>query len=69
MNRPIIVIHDIEKDERIEREMNDSEFAQYQKDVIADEKLQAELESKKNAKNVLLEKLGLTEEEAKLLLS
>lgn len=69
MPKPIIVIHNVETDEIIEREMNDKEFAQYQADQkkAQDEALKAE--ELADAKSALLAKLGLTDDEAKLLLS
>ena len=66
---PKITIHNIETGEVIEREMNAEELAQWQADQAADEaKAQAKAEAAA-AKAALLEKLGITEEEAKLLLS
>lgn len=68
MSRPIIKIHNIETDEIIEREMNDAEFKDYQ----ANEKFLADIEAEKAAKSAqrqaLLAKLGITEDEARLLL-
>ena len=64
-----IKIHNIETGEVIEREMNDEELAQLELDKAAAE---AEAQAKAEAaaaKAALLEKLGITEEEAKLLLS
>ena len=55
--------------EFIDREMNDEEFAQWQLDSA---KAQAKAEAANQAslaKATLLQKLGITEEEAKLLLS
>ncbi len=69
MTRPIIKIHNIETGEIIEREMNDVEFAQLQADQVAEQVRQAEVAAKAQAKAQLLAKLGITEEEAKLLLS
>lgn len=66
---PIIKIHNIETDEVIEREMNAAELAQWEADKA---KTEAEAQAKaeaETAKAALLEKLGITEEEAKLLLS
>lgn len=66
---PQIKIHNIETDEIIEREMNAEELAQWetdQKTAQAKAKLAAKAAADKAA---LLEKLGITEEEAKLLLS
>jgi hypothetical protein len=66
--RPIIRIHDLETNEIIDREMNDDEFAQYQitKSLIQTE--QAEAEAKAAEKQALLDRLGITADEAKLLL-
>ena len=69
MTKPMIKIHDIETDEIIEREMNDAEFAQFQADEIAAQaKAQAETEQAA-AKAQLLAQLGITEDQARLLLS
>jgi hypothetical protein len=68
MARPMIRIHDTINNEIIDREMNDEEFAQYQNDQVyfAEKK---KLQEEQNAKRIaLLEKLGITDEEAKLLL-
>lgn len=69
MSRPIVKIHNISTDEVIEREMNDIEFAQYETDQIAFTVARAEKEAKAQAKAALLAQLGITEEQAKLLLS
>lgn len=67
-SRPIIKIHDISTDEIIEREMNDEEFSQWQKDAIETESAKAEAQAKADARQALLNKLGITAEEAQLLL-
>jgi len=67
-SRPIITIHNIETDEIISREMNDAEFAQYEADQTKDLEAQAEAEVKKAQRQALLDKLGITADEAKLLL-
>ncbi len=69
MNRPIIRIHNVETDEVIDREMNDQEFAAYEADQAAQAAAKAEAEAKATAKVALLAQLGITEEQAKLLLS
>jgi hypothetical protein len=69
MSKPMIKIHNAETNEVIEREMNDVEFAQYEADQAAEVAKQAEAEAKATAKAALLEQLGITEEQAKLLLS
>jgi AmiR/NasT family two-component response regulator len=69
MTRPIIRIHNTEIDEIIDREMNDEEFAQHEKDVAQYQAKLAEAEAKAQAKAELLERLGITADEAKLLLA
>jgi hypothetical protein len=69
MSRPLIRIHNTETDEIIDREMNDVEFAQYEKDIAEAEVKKAELDAKAQAKAELLDRLGITEDEAKLLLA
>jgi len=65
----MVKIHDAQSDEIVEREMSDSEFAEFQNEKNkALEEQQAQID-KIAAKQVLLNKLGITEEEAKLLLS
>jgi hypothetical protein len=64
-----IKIHNATTGEVIEREMTPEELAQFEADQIA---IAAELAAKEQAaqtKAALLEKLGITEDEAKLLLS
>jgi hypothetical protein len=68
MIRPIIKYHNSTTDEVIEREMNDAEFAQYEADQAAQAAAQAEAEAKATAKAALLDKLGITADEAQLLL-
>jgi hypothetical protein len=64
-----IKIHNIETGEIIDREMNAEELAQWELDKAeAQTQAQAKAEAQA-AKAALLEKLGITEEEAKLLLS
>jgi hypothetical protein len=69
MNRPMIRVHNAETNEVIDREMNDAEFAQYEADQAAQAAAQAEAEARATAKAALLAQLGITEEQAKLLLS
>jgi hypothetical protein len=67
-SRPIVRIHNAQTDEVIDREMNDTEFAQYEADQAA-QAAQAAAEAAKAAeKAALLTKLGITADEAKLLL-
>jgi len=67
-NRPMVKIHNAETNEVIDREMNDAEFAQYEADQAA-AAIQAAAEAAKAAeKAALLARLGITADEAKLLL-
>jgi hypothetical protein len=69
MNRPIIKIHNAETGEIIEREFNDEEYAQYLIDVENAEKSLAAESKAQSDKAALLAQLGITAEQAKLLLS
>lgn len=69
MTKPTIQIHDLESDEIIVREMTDEEFALHQALIERDQKQYEEFQAKAQAKADLLERLGITEDEAKLLLS
>jgi hypothetical protein len=68
MTRPIVKIHNTQTNEVIEREMNDAEFAQYEIDQAKFAADKAQAEAKAQAKVELLERLGITEDEARLLL-
>ena len=65
----MVRIHNTETDEIIDREMTNAEFAAYEADQAAKAIAQAEAEAKATAKAALLAQLGITEEQAKLLLS
>ena len=69
MTRPLITIHNQATDEVVTREMNDEEFAAFE--IYETQRLaaKAEAEAKAAAKAALLERLGITEDEAKLLLA
>jgi hypothetical protein len=69
MKKPTIRIYDCQTNETIDREMTAVEFVQYEKDIVKAEALQAEVEAKATAKAALLTQLGITAEQAKLLLS
>lgn len=69
MSKPMIRIHNTETNEIIDREMTNAEFAQYQKDQAKYAAEKAEAEAKATAKAALLEKLGISEDEARLLLA
>jgi hypothetical protein len=69
MPKPMIRIHNTETDEVIDREMTNAEFAQYEANNAAEATKQVEAEAKATAKAALLNRLGITAEEAVLLLS
>lgn len=68
MTKPMIRIHNVETDEVIDREMTDQEFAEYETHRLANEAKLAELAEKAQARQAILDRLGLTEDEAKILL-
>ena len=68
MTNPMTRIHNTETGEIIDREMTDDEYALYLdsfKEPVLSEKELAD----KETKSAILAKLGITEDEAKLLLS
>jgi hypothetical protein len=68
MTKPTIRIHNTETNEVIDREMTNEEFAEYQASQALYAAKQAEAEAKATARAALLTQLGITEEQAKLLL-
>jgi len=66
--RPMIRIHDISTNEVIDREMNETEFAEYEAEQAEQAVKQAEAEAKAAEKSALLARLGLTEDELKTIL-
>jgi predicted metal-dependent HD superfamily phosphohydrolase len=69
MNKLMIVTHNVQTNEIIEREMNADELAQYQVDQIETKARQQAEATKAASKAALLNRLGITEDEAKLLLA
>jgi hypothetical protein len=69
MTKPSIRIHNTETNEVIDREMNAAEFAQYEIDNANAEAARAEAATKATQKAALLERLGISEDEARLLLA
>ena len=65
----MIRIHNAETNEIIDREMTAAEFAKYEADQLAQALAVAEAEANAIAKEALLNRLGITADEAKLLLS
>jgi hypothetical protein len=68
MTKPMVRIHDTAKDEIIDREMTSEEFKQYQVDAEIQSAKDAEIKSKELSRTALLERLGITADEAALLL-
>jgi trans-aconitate methyltransferase len=66
--RPMVRIHNIETDEVIDREMNDAEFAEWEAEQAAQVIANAAAAQKAADRAALLSQLGITEEQAKLLL-
>jgi hypothetical protein len=68
MTKPMVRIHNTQTNEIIDREMNDQEFAAYEADQAAQATKQAAAEAKAATRQALLTRLGITADEAKLLL-
>jgi hypothetical protein len=66
---PLITLHNVATGEIKEREMNAKELAQLEADKVESEQQKAEAEAKATQKAALLDRLGITEDEAKLLLA
>lgn len=65
----MIKIHDVENNEIVERQMNSDELAQLKVDQAKAQATAQEEATKATEKAALLAKLGITQDEAKLLLS
>lgn len=68
MSKPMIKIVNVQTGEEIEREMNAEELAQLEIDKANEAERQANAQVQAATKAALLEKLGITKEEAQLLL-
>lgn len=68
MSNPTITIHDLETNEVIQREMNDEELAQWRADQARSAAQIVTLANKERERQDLLTKLGITADEANLLL-
>jgi hypothetical protein len=69
MTKPTIRIHNQATGEIVDREMNDAEFAQYEAEYADRLAKKSEQATKDEAKAALLNRLGITADEAALLLS
>jgi len=65
----LIKIHNVETGKVIERDMTEDELAQWEADKAESAQRRAEVEAKAGQKAALLNRLGITEDEAKLLLA
>jgi hypothetical protein len=68
MTKPMVRIHDLATDEVIDREMTAAEIKVYEKEKAAEAAKLAEGEAKAAEKQAILDRLGLTADEAKLIL-
>jgi len=68
MSKPMIRIHNVETNKIIDREMNAAEFKFYEADQEAQEIAKTEAKEKAAQRQAILDKLGLTADEAKLLI-
>jgi hypothetical protein len=68
MTNPMIRIHNANTGEVIDREMTEAEYKVHEKSVAEMQAKVAAKEAKEATKNALLERLGITAEEATLLL-
>jgi hypothetical protein len=68
MAKPMIRIHDLSTNEVIDREMTSAEFKIYEANLVKEAELKAETDAKAAEKQAILDRLGLTADEAKLLL-
>lgn len=66
--KPLIVEHNIETGEVIQREMNDLEYEKYLADKAITEANAAAFQAKEAARQAILDRLDLTADEAKLIL-
>jgi hypothetical protein len=69
MSKPMIRIHNANTDEVIDREMTDQEYQDYLVDLENIQMEKNKIAEKNAQRQLVLNRLGLTEEEAKLLLS
>lgn len=69
MTKPMVTIHNMETNEIETREMNAAEFKQWETDQAASAAAIVAKANREAARQALLAKLGITDDEAKLLLS
>jgi lipopolysaccharide export system protein LptC len=67
MTNPMIRIHNIQTNEIIDREMTTAEFVIYENEQKIAADRESKIEAKETARTALLQRLGISEEEAELL--
>jgi phosphopantetheinyl transferase (holo-ACP synthase) len=67
-SKPIVRIHNTETNEIIDREMNAAEYEKYLADKAITDANAAAFADKEAARQAILDRLGLTADEAKLIL-
>jgi hypothetical protein len=65
----LITVHNVETGKIIERQMTEEELAQWETDKAKAEAEKVQAEAKATQRAALLDRLGITEDEAKLLLA
>jgi hypothetical protein len=68
MTKPMVRIHNADTNEVVDREMTDQEFKQYEADQVIVAAYAVESETKVAARQAILERLGITAEEAQLII-
>jgi hypothetical protein len=68
MNKPMVREYNTQTNEIIDREMTDQEYAQYKVNQVEFIAEKAEADARTAQRQALLERLGITSEEAKILL-
>lgn len=68
MSKPMVREHNTETNEIIDREMTDAEYTSYQEGQAAQIAIKSEVKAKEVQRQAILNRLGLTSEEAKILL-
>ncbi len=69
MSNPIVTIHNVETGKIVSREMNEKELLVYEATQISIKAQEVEKAKAEAEKTAILAKIGLTADEAKLLLS
>jgi hypothetical protein len=68
MTKPMVRIHNLETNKIVDREMTDAELKQYNDDLAQIANQQTEAAEKAASRQAVLDRLGISAEEAQLLL-